>query len=327
MEVVSDITIPYTYEPGLTLSGFLQALGDRRIEGGRCPSCSGVYVPPRSRCPECRTGPLEPVLLPDRGSVVSYTVVHIPFPGLTMELPFVCAWIRLDGADVPFAHLLGEIGPEDVMRGAAGGSGVGCGPRPGPHVGERQVLPPHPCPWAGAGAGRSVTRVAVVGFASEVVSESDGRSDAELLAPVVDRALEASGLSPADIGVIGTAGSEFLNGVVGSVMGAFDALPGWPPRTHSHLDADGAFALYESWVRLMAGRGARRAGLCLQPAPGPRPAQCSHLAAGSLPRAAHPSRCGRPGCAPSPPPHRLRPLPRVRLRDGCQRPPRRPGCR
>ena len=36
-------------------------------------------------------------------------------------------------------------------------------------------------------------------------------------------------------------------------MGAFDAIPGWPPRTHSHLEADGAFALYECWVRLMAG--------------------------------------------------------------------------
>ncbi len=117
VEVVSNVTIPYTYEPGLTLSGFLQALGDRRIEGGRCPSCSGVYVPPRSRCTECRTGPLEPVELPDRGSVASYTVVHLPYPGLTMELPFVWAWIRLDGADVPFAHLLGDVAPQDVRVG------------------------------------------------------------------------------------------------------------------------------------------------------------------------------------------------------------------
>jgi acetyl-CoA acetyltransferase len=93
----------------------------------------------------------------------------------------------------------------------------------------------------------------VVGFAGDLVFESDGRSDAELLAPLVDRALAESGIAAADIGVVGTAGSEFLSGVVGGVMGAFDALPCWPPRTHSHLDADGAFALYESWVRLMAG--------------------------------------------------------------------------
>jgi uncharacterized protein len=116
-KVDSNITVPYTYEPGLTLSGFLRALGERRIEGGRCPSCSGVYVPPRARCPQCRVGPLDRMELPDRGSVASYTVVHLPFPGLTMDLPFVCAWIRLDGADVAFAHLLGEVRPEDVTVG------------------------------------------------------------------------------------------------------------------------------------------------------------------------------------------------------------------
>ena len=106
-----------------------------------------------------------------------------------------------------------------------------------------------------------MTRVAAVGFASEVAPIGDGRSDAELLAPVVDRAIAASGISPADLAVIGTASSEFLNGVVGNVMGAFDALTGWPPRAHSHLEADGAFALYESWVRLMAGEG-RAALVC-----------------------------------------------------------------
>jgi hypothetical protein len=60
---------------------------------------------------------------------------------------------------------------------------------------------------------------------------------------------------------MGTASSEYLNGVVGGVMGAFDALPGWPPRAHSHLEGDGAFALYESWVRLLAGES-RAALVC-----------------------------------------------------------------
>jgi acetyl-CoA acetyltransferase len=95
--------------------------------------------------------------------------------------------------------------------------------------------------------------VAVVGFASEVRSASGGRNEAELLAPVVDAALEASGLSPRQIGVVCSASSEFLNGVIGSVNAAFDALPCWPPRTHTHLEGDGAFALYEAWARLLAG--------------------------------------------------------------------------
>ena len=99
----------------------------------------------------------------------------------------------------------------------------------------------------------SVRAVAVTGFASDLRTRGDGRNDAELLAPVVERALADSGLGRDDIGVVCSAGSEFLNGVVGTVMGAFDAFPGWPPRTHSHLEGDGAFALHEAWVRLLAG--------------------------------------------------------------------------
>jgi acetyl-CoA acetyltransferase len=98
-----------------------------------------------------------------------------------------------------------------------------------------------------------VTRVAIVGVAYDHAPLGDGRNDAELLAPVVAAALSDSGLARDDVGLVCSAGSEFLNGVVGSVMGAFDAFPGWPPRTHSHLEGDGAFALNEAWIRLLAG--------------------------------------------------------------------------
>jgi acetyl-CoA acetyltransferase len=96
-------------------------------------------------------------------------------------------------------------------------------------------------------------QVAVVGFASQIQHISDGSSDAEILAPVIDQALADSGLSRGEIGVVCTAGSEFGSGIVGSVMEVFDVLPCWPPVTHSHLEGEGAFALYEAWVRLLAG--------------------------------------------------------------------------
>jgi acetyl-CoA acetyltransferase len=95
--------------------------------------------------------------------------------------------------------------------------------------------------------------VAVVGFASRIQHVSDGSNDAELLAPVIDQALATSGLSRSDIGVVCTASSELGSGIVGSVMDVFDVLPCWPPVTHSHLEGEGAFALYEAWVRLLAG--------------------------------------------------------------------------
>lgn len=95
--------------------------------------------------------------------------------------------------------------------------------------------------------------IAVVGAAGCTAPVGDGRTDAELLAPVVDAALAAGGITAAEVGVLCTASSEYAGGIVGSMMDAFDALPGWPPRTHTHLEGDGAFALYEAWARLLAG--------------------------------------------------------------------------
>ncbi len=110
--VQSDMRLDYTYEPGHVLSGFLRSLGERHIQGGRCPSCSKVYVPPRPRCPVCGAGPMDLVPMLDRGTIVSYTVVHAG-----TDLPFAWAWIHLDEADVPFAHLLGDVAPDDVRVG------------------------------------------------------------------------------------------------------------------------------------------------------------------------------------------------------------------
>jgi hypothetical protein len=110
-------------------------------------------------------------------------------------------------------------------------------------VGSDPALPP----------GGIVTVVAVVGASGVTAPIGDGRNDAELLAPVVDDALGRAGLGRDDVGLVCSASSEFLNGVVGGVMGAFDAFPGWPPRAHAHLEGDGAFAVEEAWLRLLAG--------------------------------------------------------------------------
>jgi len=117
LEVVSDVDLEYAYEPGLSASRFFRALAERRIAAGRCPGCGGVYVPPHPQCPACGSGPMAEVELADHGVVTAYTVVHLPFHGMTSELPFVSARIRLDGADVPIAHLLGEVRPEEVHVG------------------------------------------------------------------------------------------------------------------------------------------------------------------------------------------------------------------
>ncbi|MEM4530863.1 MAG: zinc ribbon domain-containing protein, partial [Thermofilaceae archaeon] len=47
-----------------------------RLIGGRCPSCGNVTYPHRLVCPFCGYEGLEPIELPRRGKVVTFTVIR-----------------------------------------------------------------------------------------------------------------------------------------------------------------------------------------------------------------------------------------------------------
>ena len=96
--------------------------------------------------------------------------------------------------------------------------------------------------------------VAVVGYAqSPSTRRSDGRNEVELLMPVVAEAIERSGVPRKEIGFTVSGSSDFLSGIPFSFVSALDAIGAWPPIAESHVEMDGAWALYEAWVRLQHG--------------------------------------------------------------------------
>jgi acetyl-CoA acetyltransferase len=96
--------------------------------------------------------------------------------------------------------------------------------------------------------------VAVVAFAqAPTVRREERRNDVEMLMPVVRDALDAVGLTKRDIGFFVSGSSDYLAGAPFSFVAALDAIGAWPPIQESHVEMDGAFALYEAWVRLQHG--------------------------------------------------------------------------
>ena len=55
------------------------------------------------------------VELGNAGVVTTYCVVNVPFQGQTIELPYICAQILLDGASLAFMGLIQEL-PADQVR-------------------------------------------------------------------------------------------------------------------------------------------------------------------------------------------------------------------
>ena len=95
--------------------------------------------------------------------------------------------------------------------------------------------------------------VAVVAFAH---SELDGQStwdDVELTQQVCSEVRERAGLKQSEIGFTVSGSSDFLSGRPFSFVSALDGVGAFPPIQESHVEMDGAFALYEAWVRLQHG--------------------------------------------------------------------------
>ncbi len=97
--------------------------------------------------------------------------------------------------------------------------------------------------------------VAIVSFAQAPNLRSERRrNEVEMLMPVVGEAIERSGIPRREIGFTCSGSSDYLAGQPFSFVAAVDALGAWPPISESHVEMDGAWALYEAWVKIQTGQ-------------------------------------------------------------------------
>jgi acetyl-CoA acetyltransferase len=120
--------------------------------------------------------------------------------------------------------------------------------------------------------------VAIVSFAQTPARTGVRETEAQLLFPVVADAIERSGIPRKEIGFTCSGSADYLAGASFAFVGNLEATGAWPPISESHVEMDGAWALYEAWVRLQHGdidtalvfssgicsRGDMREVLCLQ---------------------------------------------------------------
>jgi hypothetical protein len=95
--------------------------------------------------------------------------------------------------------------------------------------------------------------VAVVGYAHSDLRAGVEETETQLLFPVINQALERAGLTRADIGFTCSASCDYLSGAPFAFVQNLEATGAWPPISESHVEMDGAWALYEAWVRLQHG--------------------------------------------------------------------------
>jgi len=105
-----------------------------------------------------------------------------------------------------------------------------------------------------APTGRPVRPVGVVSFAqSPSVRREDHRNEVEMLMPVVTEVFANIGVTKSDMGFVCSGSTDYLVGAPFSFVMALDAVGVWPPMRESHVEMDGAWALYEAWTLLQEG--------------------------------------------------------------------------
>ena len=96
--------------------------------------------------------------------------------------------------------------------------------------------------------------VAVVAFAqSKHERRIELQNEVEMMMPVVGELFDRTGLTADTIGFTCSGSSDFLAGQAFSFVTILDAIGPWPPISESHVEMDGAWALYEAWVKLQLG--------------------------------------------------------------------------
>lgn len=96
--------------------------------------------------------------------------------------------------------------------------------------------------------------VAIVGFAqSPSVRRETSGNEVEMLMPILQEAKKQAGLRGPEIGCTVSGSCDYLAGQPFAFVSALDAVGAWPPIVESHVEMDGAWALYEAWVKLQTG--------------------------------------------------------------------------
>lgn len=95
--------------------------------------------------------------------------------------------------------------------------------------------------------------IAIVGWAQTPMVRHTELSETQMLMNVITDAITPLGLTRADIDFTCLGSCDYITGQAFSFVSNLDAIGAWPPKRDSHVEMDGAWALYEAWLRLQEG--------------------------------------------------------------------------
>ncbi|GLB83960.1 DNA-binding protein [Mycobacterium kiyosense] len=115
--IVTPVSLTIQHTASHEESAYLRAIAQGKLIGARTGESGKVYFPPHGADPATGLPTTEFVDLPDKGTVTTFAIINIPFQGQRIKPPYVAAYVLLDGADIPFLHLVADVDAHEVRMG------------------------------------------------------------------------------------------------------------------------------------------------------------------------------------------------------------------
>ncbi|BAX94623.1 Zn-ribbon domain-containing OB-fold protein [Mycobacterium shigaense] len=115
--IVTPVSLTIQHTASHEESAYLRAIAEGKLLGAKTGKTGKVYFPPHGADPATGQPTTEFVELPDKGTVTTFAIINIPFQGQRIKPPYVAAYVLLDGADIPFLHLVADIDAHEVRMG------------------------------------------------------------------------------------------------------------------------------------------------------------------------------------------------------------------
>jgi uncharacterized protein len=115
--IVTPVSLTIQHTASHEESAYLRAIAEGKLLGAKTGEHGKVYFPPHGADPATGLPTTDFVELPDKGTVTTFAIINIPFQGQRIKPPYVAAYVLLDGADIPFLHLVADIDAHEVRMG------------------------------------------------------------------------------------------------------------------------------------------------------------------------------------------------------------------
>ena len=95
--------------------------------------------------------------------------------------------------------------------------------------------------------------IAIIGWSVSPMVRNTDKTEVQMLLEVITDAVTDAGITRKEVDFTCAGSCDYVAGQAFSFVQNIDALGAWPPKRDSHVEMDGAWALYEAWVRLLLG--------------------------------------------------------------------------